>query len=162
MNTPEMTEQKVQESLNHHDMEVLKHVNEVRKNIWKLIMELDHRGRIHDSTKFESPEREIYAATLPKLAVTVYDSPEYKKLLEESKIAIEHHWANNRHHPEWHSNGIADMDLIDLLEMIADWVAATKRNKNGNIHRSIVLNTPKYQITSQLASILTNTVNRYL
>ena len=32
-------------------------------------------------------------------------------------------------------------------------VAATKRNKNGNIHKSIEYNTPRYNISPQLAQI---------
>ena len=154
--------QPTSQQLIDHDIALQHHLTAIRKNLLLFIEELSKRGQEHDASKFQSPEREIYASTFHKLAGTVYGSAESKDLLEESKIAIDHHYAKNRHHPEHHPNGIADMDLIDLLEMIADWVAATKRNKNGNIHRSIVLNTPKYQITSQLASILTNTVNRYL
>ena len=47
------------------------------------------------------------------------------------KPAIDHHYANNRHHPEHWPNGINDMTLMDLIEMLADWKAATARNKNG-------------------------------
>ena len=47
------------------------------------------------------------------------------------------------------------------VEMLADWAAASKRNKNGNIHKSIAINTPRFNISPQLAKILTNTVNRY-
>lgn len=147
--------------LSRHDCETMKHVNEVRANIWKLMTELDKRGQEHDASKFHTPEREIYAASLPKLAQTVYGSPEYQALLAESKVAVDHHYAHNRHHPEHWPNGLEDMDLVDLMEMIADWTAATKRNKNGNIHRSIEHNTPRYKMAEQLAKILTNTVNRY-
>ena len=56
---------------------------------------------------------------------------------------------------------MSDMDLIDVLEMISDWTAATKRNKNGNIHRSIEHNTGRYGMSPQMAQILKNTVDRY-
>lgn len=152
---------KTNDSLMAHDTETLKHINEVRANVWKLITELDKRGQEHDASKFQEPERSIYAAALPKLGLTEYGSPEYQQLLVESKPAIDHHWANNRHHPEHWPDGIEDMDLIDLLEMIADWTAATKRNKNGNIHKSIEYNMGRYKMTPQLAKILENTVQRY-
>ena len=83
-----------------HDSETLKHVNEVRDNIWTLIKELDQRAQVHDATKFEEPERSIFAENTPKLAKTEYGTPEYDKLLEEVKPAIEHHYAKNTHHPE--------------------------------------------------------------
>ena len=144
-----------------HDSETLKHVNEVRQNIWTLIKELDHRAQIHDASKFEEPERSIFAENTSKLAKTEYGGEEYKKLLEEVKPAIEHHYSKNTHHPEHWPNGINDMDLMDLVEMLADWAAATKRNKNGNIHKSIEINTERFGISEQLAKIFTNTVNRY-
>jgi len=149
------------EQLYNHNVETLKHVNEVRANLWKLIQELGERGKVHDASKFESPEREIYAEALPKLGKTVYGSPEYKQLLEESKPAIEHHYAFNRHHIEHWPRGIRDMDLVDVVELLCDWTAATKRNKNGNIHKSIELNTERYKLSPELVDILRNTVDRY-
>lgn len=148
-------------TLIEHDSETLKHINEVRANLWHIIRHLDKRAQEHDASKFEEPERSIYASALPDLIKTVYGSPEYQELLQRSRPAIEHHYSKNRHHPEHHTDGIEGMDLVDLMEMVADWVAATKRNKNGNVHRSIDINTPKYKMTPQLARILTNTVNRY-
>ncbi len=144
-----------------HDSETLKHVNEVRENIRQIIMELDVRGQVHDASKFEEPERSIFAAKTPKLAKTEYGTPEYDKLLEEVKPAIEHHYSKNRHHPEHFPNGIDDMDLLDLIECLCDWIAATKRNKNGNIHKSIEHNKTRFGISDQLTKIFTNTVNRY-
>lgn len=149
------------ESLAIHDSETLKHINEVRQNIWLLIRELDGRAQKHDISKLESPEREIFAENTPKLAKTEYGSEGYKKLLEEVKPAIDHHYAVNRHHPEHWAQGLDEMDLVDVLEMISDWAAATKRNKNGNIHKSIELNTERFKISPQLSKILKNTVDRY-
>lgn len=149
-----------QELLNH-DSETLKHINEVRGNLWLMIQELDRRAQQHDASKFEEPERSIYAKALPKLAGTSYGTPEYQQLMDESKVAIEHHWAKNRHHPEHFSNGVDGMDLLDILELICDWKAATKRNKSGNIHKSIEVNIKRFNLSPQLVAILTNTVNRY-
>ena len=147
--------------LDSHDREINKHRQDVGDNILKLRDELSKRGPLHDLSKLLEPERSIYAERTGKLKDLEYNSPEYHANLIELKPAIEHHYANNRHHPEHWPNGIADMDLVDLMEMLADWAAATKRNKNGNIHKSIDINTPRYQITPQLAQILTNTVNSY-
>jgi hypothetical protein len=149
------------EELLTHDSETLKHVNEVRANIWTLIKELDLRAQVHDASKFEEPERSVFADNTPKLAKTEYGTPEYDVLLEQVKPAIEHHYAKNTHHPEHWPHGIEDMDLLDLVEMLADWTAATKRNKNGNIHKSIEHNEQRFGINPQLSKIFTNTVNRY-
>lgn len=149
------------EELAIHDSETLKHINQVREGLWKLIRELDLRAQNHDKSKLESPEREIFAANQPKLAKTEYGTPEYESLLKEVEVAVDHHHAHNRHHPNHFEKGIDDMDLIDITEMLVDWVMATKRNKNGNVHKSISVNKTRFNISEQLANILTNTVNRY-
>lgn len=143
------------------NLETLKHVHKVREYLYKLILQLDKRAQEHDKSKFESPEQEIFGANYRDLAKTEYGTPEYVALLERVKPAITHHYAKNRHHPEHFSSGINEMDLIDVLEMLADWGAATERNKNGNIHKSIESNTKRFDISPQLSQILTNTVNRY-
>lgn len=146
------------EKLFIHDTETLKHVNKVRENLIKVIFDLDHRAQIHDKSKFESPEREILAENMPELAKTEYGSPEYAELLKKVKPALDHHYAKNRHHPEHWSNGVDDMTLMDLVEMLADWKAATERNKNGNIRKSIEHNAKRFNMTPQLERIFHNTV----
>lgn len=144
-----------------HDSETLKHVNEVRGNISLVVEDLVRRANVHDASKFEEPERSVFAANTPKLAKTEYGSPEYDDLLKEVKVAIDHHYAKNTHHPEHWNNGIDDMDLLDLVEMLCDWIAATKRNKNGNVHKSIDHNKDRFGMSDQLYKIFQNTANRY-
>lgn len=142
-------------------VETYKHVKLVSKNINVFIKELIYRSENHDNSKFEEPELSIYAKFTPELAKTEYGSKEYKELLEKVRPAIDHHYANNSHHPENWKNGIDDMDLLDILEMLADWKAATMRNKNGNIKKSIEINAERFNINPQLKRILENTVERY-
>ena len=77
------------------------------------------------------------------------------------KPALDHHYANNRHHPEHFENGISDMNLIDLIEMICDWKSATARHSDGDIKRSIIINTNRFKLSDQLAKILSNTANTF-
>lgn len=146
------------DKLLYHDSETLKHINEVRQNLWIIIQELDRRAQIHDQSKLESPEREIFAEYTQELIKTEYGSPEYQELLKKVQPAIDHHYSRNRHHAEFHKNGISDMNLLDILEMLMDWRAATKRNKNGNIRKSIEHNAKRFNINPQLEQILLNTV----
>jgi hypothetical protein len=53
---------------------------------------------------------------------------------------------------------VNEMNLFDLLEMIVDWVAATKRHADGDIQKSIEINAGRFSLSPQLVSILTNTV----
>lgn len=143
-------------------LETLKHIHKVRAILCLFIQELDKRAREHDQSKLEGPEAEIFGEYTPELEKVEYGSEEYKKLLEKVKPAIEHHYSKNSHHPEFHKSGIDGMNLLDLVEMVADWKAATERNKNGNIRKSIDINSERFKIDPQLTQILHNTVNRYL
>lgn len=76
-------------------------------------------------------------------------------------VALEHHYKNNRHHPEHFKNGIEGMTLVDLCEMISDWKAATLRHDDGDILKSIEMNQQRFGYTDELKQILINTVNEY-
>lgn len=138
--------------------DTLEHIKEVGKNINLFIKELIDRAEHHDASKLEEPELSGYAAAHTKLSDVEYQSEEYKKNLEALKPTIEHHYRYNRHHPQYHFNSIKDMTLVDLIEMLADWKAATLRNKNGNIYKSIDFNARKFDISPELQGILENTV----
>jgi hypothetical protein len=88
-------------------------------------------------------------------------SDEYKGFLKEMNVALDHHYKNNPHHPEHHENGIQGMTLVDLLEMICDWKAASMRHSDGNIVESIKCNKDRFGYSSELEQILLNTVNKY-
>lgn len=143
------------------NLETIKHIHAVRENLYRMIEALDERAILHDQSKLESPEQEIFGEHFEELEKTEYGTEKYQELLEKVKPAVEHHHSRNRHHPEFHKNGINDMDLVDLVELICDWKAATLRNKNGNIRKSLEKNKERYGIGDQLLEILTNTVDRY-
>jgi hypothetical protein len=67
---------------------------------------------------------------------------EYKGFLKELAPALDdHHYPKNRHHPEHFEDGMNDMNLLDLIEMLADWKAASERHADGgNLAVSILLN----------------------
>lgn len=120
-----------------------------------------NRAEDHDSTKLESPELEGFAAVTPKLAKSTYGSEEYNSFLKELKPALDHHYSRSRHHPEHHKDGINDMTIIDLIEMLADWKASTIRHRDGNLKKSIEINQNRFNITPQLTAILENSIDLF-
>jgi hypothetical protein len=139
--------------------ETQEHIENVGKFIDKSITELDSRKELHDKTKLEEPEFSTFVEYTPKLKNSTYGSEEYLTFLKEMKPALDHHYSNNRHHPEYHENGINDMNLIDLIEMLCDWKAATLRHDNGDIIKSLDINKERFNISDQLFDVLLNTVN---
>lgn len=118
---------------------------------------LTTRGVNHDVVKLDSPEVEIFAEHTDALKDLEYNSEEYKQHLAAMKPALDHHYAQCRHHPEHFQNGINDMNLIDLVEMLADWKAASERQHNGNLLTSIEQNAVRFKMSDQLKQILLNT-----
>lgn len=138
-------------------VETQKHIEKVRKYIRFFTDKLTNRGVNHDAVKLESPEVEIFAEHTECLKDLEYNSPEYKEHLAAMKVALDHHYANCRHHPEHFANGVNDMNLIDLVEMLADWKAASERQHNGNLLTSIEQNATRFKMSDQLKQILLNT-----
>lgn len=58
----------------------------------------------------------------------------------------------------WMASPVNDMTLVDVLEMLVDWKAASERHTDGNIRKSIEVNTERFGLSPQLATILENTV----
>lgn len=138
-------------------VETQKHIENVRKYIRVFTDKLTTRGVVHDATKLESPEAELFAEYTEQLNGITYGSDEYKAQLEALKPALDHHYAVSQHHPEHFVDGINDMTLIDIVEMFCDWKAATERHTTGNLLKSIEINAERFAMSDQLKKIFMNT-----
>lgn len=170
--------------------ETRKHIKQVCMLIDKVTLELKHRALAHDQSKLNPPELEVFNIYTEKLKHTTYGSDEYKQYLEEMKPALDHHYKHNRHHPEhfknYNCNGchtdykimpsackfcgysqfqeepdISQMNLIDILEMFCDWLAATKRHEDGDILKSIKINKKRFGFGNEIEAILINTARAF-
>lgn len=141
-------------------VDTMLHIKRVAQLLTEAAGELIRRANVHDASKLQSPEKEFFDEYTPKLAASTYGSEEYKGFLKELKIGLDHHYANNSHHPEHYTNGLNGFDLFDLIECFLDWKAATERHNDGDIFKSIELNKTRFQYSQQLADIFTNTAER--
>lgn len=139
--------------------DTFRHIERVRNLLNACVVDLLHRAEKHDQTKLESPEVEAFTEYTPKLANSTYGSEEYKGFLAAIKPALDHHYAHNSHHPEHYKNGVNDMNLLDIVEMLCDWKAASERHNDGNIRRSIEINAIRFGLSPQLVKILENTAD---
>ena len=146
----------IEEKATNYD--TFRHIERVRNLLNLVIKQLMERGELHDQTKLADPEVQLFTEYTDKLAAVTYGSDEYNSTLALLKPALEHHYTNNRHHPEYHKDGVNDMDLVDLIEMLVDWKAASERHNNGNIRKSIEINAQRFRMDSQLQRIFENTV----
>lgn len=139
-------------------MDTQKHISEVQRNLLEIIVLIGARARFHDASKLNPPEKAMYDEFTPKLRGLTYGSDEYTQSLKDMGAALCHHYEKNSHHPEHFPGGIDDMSLIDLIEMLADWVAAVLRHADGDLMESIEINAVRFEMSDQLVQILKNTI----
>ena len=140
--------------------DTLAHIDQVQSLMEDVVGQLRYSSAIHDASKLQAPEKAIFDIYTPKLAATTYGSDEYKSYLAGMGEGLQHHYAANDHHPEHHPHGIADMDLIQVIEMLADWKAATLRHHDGSLARSIDQNAERFGYGIELHNLLWNTAQR--
>ena len=79
----------------------------------------------HDLSKLTTGEFDGFVAINRVAREHPYGSEEYKASLKNNDV-IDLHFSGNRHHPEFYENGVAGMGLLDIIEMVCDWRAATE------------------------------------
>ena len=142
--------------------DTLRHSLRVAELMGELIKELLDRSIRHDLSKTREPELAVYDTFVPRLRAATYGSEEYLALVEAMGEGLRHHYAHNRHHPEHFANGINDMTLVDLVEMLADWKASTERTTpHGDLAASLTINRERFDIAPQLMDILENTARHF-
>jgi hypothetical protein len=138
-------------------VDLIDHKRRVGLYLQKVANALFGRAVVHDNSKFSPEEFEPYEEAFPGLQKYAYGTEEFKAELRKIKPAINHHYENNDHHPEYFEAGISQMDLIQLIEMVCDWIAASERSQK-NIFEGLEMNKERFKINDQLYCIIKNTV----
>lgn len=63
-------------------------------------------------------------------------------------------------HKKTLESNINGMNLVDVLEMVCDWVAACKRHNDGDPWKSLEINTKRFAISPQLSTVIGNTIKQ--
>ncbi len=133
-------------------------------NVFKFMVKFDWRlcmrALAHDMSKYSKHEAPYFAHVIFRLKHITYGSEAYKKALKHIEPALNHHYSKNRHHPEHHNNGVADMTPQDKVEMVCDWYAATKRHADGDIYKSLEINQKRFDYTDEDKAFFLSIVKR--
>lgn len=134
------------------------HIARVATLIGEIRSHLATRGVYHDQSKFDpieaGPLQEMQDL-IEREGQAAYGTEEYARRTALLGPMLKHHYACNPHHPEFFANGVAGMNLIDVVEMLCDWKAASERGQESAINLRYSIE--KYKIDPMLASILMNT-----
>ena len=146
-----------QQELDDYIKDTDEHIGFVRHWVAKFNSMLKANADIHDDSKYEEPELSIYARVRPLMNATEYGSTEYRIAGRKLGSAWKHHKQNNPHHPDHWENGVNDMNLVLIIEMLCDWKSASQRNPNQDFRSSLEYNIDRYKIGEQLGLMLIKT-----
>lgn len=138
----------------------LRHIDSVRAKIFKVVDELTQRAKFHDSSKLREPELSLWRKMddEPKYP---YGSSKYKEKMKKFGKVFRIHYKENRHHPEHFLNGVLDMTLVDLTEMLCDWLSYKKFYSVREIIELMDRQCERFHYGEETRSLLTNTAIEY-
>lgn len=147
---------------NRASVATLQHIARVRELLGMFAIEMIKRGDRHDASKFlpvELGPLQEMQDIIDRDGIALPGTDEYKRRTDMLRPMLEHHRANNSHHAEFYPDGVAGMDLFDLVEMFFDWRAANI-DRDAGAPMSLTFSCEKYEITGPLRRILFNTAER--
>lgn len=134
--------------------DVIEHKRRVMYWIRGFCVLLKSRAKLHDDSKLNDPaEKAMFDKWTPELKEREFGTDSYKVALDGMGEGISLHYKANRHHPEHYENGVDDMTLIDVVEMLADWMAAAQAR---NTHVDLKNATERFGLSDQLVRIFAN------
>ena len=136
------------------------HISRVRKHMNTFVQLLLKRAINHDKSKLEEPELSWWKE-MDKEPRYPYGSEEYKQKIKRWNKVFKHHYQYNRHHPEHYEYGVSEMTLIDIVEMMCDWLGYKDTTTVTEALKVCDEQMARYDISEELRQIILNTLLRY-
>lgn len=136
------------------------HISRVRKHINTFVQLLLKRAMNHDKSKLEEPEFSWWKEmdSEPRYP---YGSEEYKQKIKRWDKVFKHHYKYNRHHPEHYDYGVSEMTLVDIVEMMCDWLGYKDTITISEALKVCDEQMKRYNISDDVRQIIFNTLLRY-
>ena len=136
------------------------HISRVRKHINTFVQLLLKRAINHDKSKLEEPELSWWKE-MDKEPRYPYGSEEYKQKIKRWDKVFKHHYKYNRHHPEHYEYGVSEMTLVDIVEMMCDWLGYKDTITISEALKVCDEQMKRYNISDDVRQIIFNTLLRY-
>ena len=124
---------------------ILRHTGLVMAYLTRFSNVLEHRAAIHDLSKFSDDEFNGFVKINQIAREHKYGSPEYRKAIRETNV-VPLHYSRHPHHPEHYQGGIDEMSLIDIIEMVADWKAASETYGQTSLKESLEIQKDRFRL----------------
>lgn len=126
---------------------ILRHQTLVRKYLLQLARSLEARALVHDLSKLQLDEFAGFVEIQQIARQHRIDSPEYRASINNDVVRL--HLSRNSHHPEYHAAGLCDMGLLDLIEMVIDWKAASETYGKSSLTESLPIQRERFKMTDE-------------
>lgn len=136
------------------------HISRVRKHMNTFVQLLLKRAINHDKSKLEEPELSWWKE-MDKEPRYPYGSEEYKQKIKRWDKVFKHHYKYNRHHPEHYDYGVSEMTLVDIVEMMCDWLGYKDTITISEALKVCDEQMKRYDIPDDIRQIIFNTLLRY-
>jgi len=125
---------------------IQRHITTVQKHLNKFVARLQQRSIEHDLSKLSKDEFAGFVEVNQIARLHPYGSQEYKDSLKGNQtIAL--HFSRNSHHPEYHPNSVNDMTILDWIELVTDWKAASETYGNTSFNDSLEIQRKRFKLT---------------
>jgi hypothetical protein len=153
-----------EEHIDKSAMNTIETINNHRKSVHDklqfLRQELDTRAVDHDKSKLLPPEIN-WLIEMDREPKYKYGTPEYFDKMHRWQKFFDHHYAENRHHPDHFVNGVNDMTLVDLCEYLIDIISYFDEMHVDDAIKTIELQKERFGLDDQLCMVLKNTLLEY-
>ena len=136
------------------------HINRVQKWIGKFSSILFIRGVNHDKSKLCEPELSLWKK-MDEEPRYPYGTLKYKEKLNRYKEVFQHHYMHNKHHPEHWSGYYSEMDLMDVIEMLCDWLGYKEDITLKEAETLVNQQCERYGFNDTFRHLLYNTLKNY-
>lgn len=135
-----------------------KHMQRVSELLGEAACILIRRAADHDKSKLTEAELvplQRMQDLIDAEGQAPYGSDEYRRRTALLGPMLQHHYANNSHHPEHFPTGVDGMSLFDVIEMFFDWKAASERGEESSMNIGAACK--RFEVSPQLENIFRNT-----
>lgn len=137
------------------------HIENVKRRLLRFSQILWERGIQHDKSKLEEPEYSLWCK-MDEEPRFPYGSKEYEEKVSRWRFLFNLHFKKNRHHPEhFKLKDYDDKDLIDLIEMLCDWLGYRDNISYAAASRLVSNQCDRYGFSEELKDILLNTLKNW-
>lgn len=133
---------------------LVRYKTDVQHVIHQMSSILNERAVTHDQSAFNQMEMQNAFIAINAEGKNPIDTQQLLTTVQDI------HFASNPHHPEYHENGVRDMSIFDILELMADWKITSRAKVNTTFDQYLNEQFAVYDVPEYVQSIIRQTAKQ--